>query len=70
MIIVRSDGNPVYLLSAVCDDHLMGITHVIRGDDHFTNAFRQYLLYLGCGWEIPEFAHMPLNLCQYRMKYY
>ncbi len=60
MIIVRSDGSPIYLLSAVCDDHFMGITHVIRGDDHFTNAFRQYLIYLGCGWDIPEFAHMPL----------
>lgn len=60
MIIVRSDGSPTYLLSAVCDDNLMGITHVIRGDDHFTNAFRQYIIYLGCGWTIPEYAHMPL----------
>ncbi len=64
MIIVRSDGSPIYLLSVVCDDHQMGITHVIRGDDHFTNTFRQYLIYLGCGWNIPEFAHIPLIYSQ------
>jgi len=48
------------MLSVVVDDHDMGITHIIRGDDHLTNAFRQYHLYTGMGWDIPEFAHIPL----------
>lgn len=59
-ILLRADGSPTYMLSVVADDHDMGITHVIRGDDHFTNAFRQYQAYLACGWEPPQFAHIPL----------
>lgn len=60
MILLRSDGTPTYMLSVVVDDHDMGITHVIRGDDHLTNAFRQTQLYRVCGFETPEFAHIPL----------
>lgn len=60
MVLLRADGTPTYMLSVVVDDHDMGITHVIRGDDHLTNMFRQYHLYKACGWEAPEFAHIPL----------
>lgn len=60
MILLRADGTPTYMLSVVVDDHDMEITHVIRGDDHLTNAFRQYHLYQACGWEAPTFAHIPL----------
>jgi glutamyl-tRNA synthetase len=60
MVILRSDGTPTYMLSVVVDDHDMNITHVIRGDDHLTNAFRQKNLYLACGWDVPAFAHIPL----------
>jgi glutamyl-tRNA synthetase len=60
LIILRADGTPTYNLSVVVDDHDMQITHVIRGDDHFTNAFRQTQIYRGLGWETPEFAHIPL----------
>ncbi|CAA7620654.1 Glutamate--tRNA ligase 2 [Candidatus Terasakiella magnetica] len=60
MVLLRADGTPTYMLSVVVDDHDMGITHVIRGDDHLTNAFRQYQLYKACGWEVPTFAHIPL----------
>ena len=60
MVLLRADGTPTYMLSVVVDDHDMGITHVIRGDDHLTNAFRQYQLYKACGWEVPVFAHIPL----------
>ncbi|CCG07811.1 glutamate--tRNA ligase [Pararhodospirillum photometricum] len=60
MILLRSDGTPTYMLSVVVDDHDMGITHVIRGDDHLTNAFRQTQLYRALGWEVPRFAHIPL----------
>ena len=60
LILVRSDGTPTYMLSVVVDDHDMGITHVIRGDDHFTNTFRQIQIYQACGWIIPKFAHIPL----------
>jgi len=59
-IILRSDGTPTYMLAVVVDDHDMGATHVIRGDDHLNNAFRQYHLYRACGWDVPEFAHIPL----------
>ena len=59
-ILLRADGTPTYMLSVVVDDHDMGITHVIRGDDHLTNAFRQYQLYQACGWDVPTFAHIPL----------
>ncbi len=60
MILLRSDGTPTYLLSVVVDDHDMGITHVIRGDDHLTNTFRQLQIYKAAGWEPPLFAHIPL----------
>lgn len=60
MIILRADGTPTYMLSVVVDDHDMGITHIIRGDDHLTNAFRQYHLYKAMGWDVPQFAHIPL----------
>lgn len=60
MVLLRSDNTPTYMLSVVVDDHDMGITHIIRGDDHLNNAFRQYHLYKACGWDIPEFAHIPL----------
>ncbi len=60
MIILRSDGNPVYNHAVVVDDHDMGITHVIRGVDHLTNAARQVQIYKAMGWELPTFAHIPL----------
>ncbi|MEG6509647.1 glutamate--tRNA ligase [Methyloligella sp. 2.7D] len=60
LILLRSDGSPTYMLSVVVDDHDMGITHVIRGDDHLTNAARQTQLYKAMGWETPVFAHVPL----------
>jgi glutamyl-tRNA synthetase len=60
MIILRSDGTPMYNHSVVVDDHDMGITHVIRGDDHLTNTFRQIQVYRAMGWELPRFAHIPL----------
>jgi glutamyl-tRNA synthetase len=60
MILLRADGTPTYMLSVVVDDHDMGITHVIRGDDHLTNAFRQLQVFAAMGWPIPEFAHIPL----------
>jgi glutamyl-tRNA synthetase len=60
MILLRSDGTPTYMHSVVVDDIDMGITHVIRGDDHLTNAFRQSQLYRALGAEPPQFAHIPL----------
>lgn len=60
MIILRSDGTPTYNHSVVVDDHDMGITHVIRGDDHLTNTFRQAQIYQAMGWATPRFAHIPL----------
>jgi glutamyl-tRNA synthetase len=60
MIILRSDGTPTYLHAVVVDDHDMGITHVIRGDDHLTNTFRQVQIYEAMGWDRPRFAHIPL----------
>jgi glutamyl-tRNA synthetase len=60
LVILRSDGTPTYNLSVVVDDHDMGITHVIRGDDHLTNAARQTQIYKALGWETPVFAHVPL----------
>ncbi len=59
-VLLRGDGSPTYMLSVVVDDNDMGITHVIRGDDHLTNAFRQHHLYKLIGWEPPTFAHIPL----------
>ena len=59
-IILRQDGSPTYQLSAVVDDHTMNITHVIRGDDHKINAFKQKQIYEAMNWKLPEFAHIPL----------
>jgi glutamyl-tRNA synthetase len=59
-IILRSDGTPTYMLAVVVDDHDMGVTHIIRGDDHLTNAARQIVIYNGMGWDVPEMAHIPL----------
>ena len=60
LIILRSDGTPTYNFSVVVDDHDMAITHVIRGDDHLTNTFRQAQIYAALGWDRPEFGHLPL----------
>jgi glutamyl-tRNA synthetase len=60
MVLLRADGTPTYMLAVVVDDHDMGITHIIRGDDHLSNAFRQYQIYRAFGWTVPEFAHVPL----------
>ena len=60
MILLRADGTPTYILSAVIDDHDMGITHIIRGDDHLTNAFRQTQLFDALEWNKPNYAHIPL----------
>ncbi|WP_299842422.1 glutamate--tRNA ligase [uncultured Roseovarius sp.] len=60
MILLRSDGTPVYMLAVVVDDHDMGVTHVIRGDDHLNNAARQMGIYTAMGWDVPVWAHIPL----------
>ncbi len=60
MVLLRGDGTPVYMLSVVVDDHDMGVTHVIRGDDHLNNAARQMQLIEALGWPVPVYAHIPL----------
>jgi glutamyl-tRNA synthetase len=60
MVLLRADGTPVYMLSVVVDDHDMGVTHVIRGDDHLNNAARQMMLIEAMGWPVPVYAHIPL----------
>lgn len=60
LIILRSDGNPTYNLSVVVDDHDMGVTHIIRGVDHLTNAARQTQIYRAMGWRVPDMSHIPL----------
>lgn len=60
MILLRADGTPTYMLSVVVDDYDMGVTHVIRGDDHLNNTFRQMNIYTAMGWDLPTYAHMPL----------
>lgn len=60
LVMLRGDGTPTYMLAVVVDDFDMGITHVIRGDDHLTNAFRQKIIYQAMNWKVPEFAHIPL----------
>ncbi len=60
MILLRADGTPTYMLAVVVDDHDMGVTHVIRGDDHLNNAFRQAQVFQAMGWDLPAFAHIPL----------
>lgn len=60
LVLLRSDGTPTYMLAVVVDDYDMGITHIIRGDDHLTNSFRQKLIYDALGWTLPAIAHVPL----------
>jgi glutamyl-tRNA synthetase len=60
MVLLRSDGTPVYMLAVVVDDHDMGVTHVIRGDDHLNNAARQMMIYNAMDWDVPVWAHIPL----------
>lgn len=60
LVLLRSDGNPTYMLAVVVDDHDMGVTHVIRGDDHLTNAARQTQIYQAMGWTVPSMSHIPL----------
>jgi len=60
LILLRTDGTPTYNLAVVVDDHDMGVTHVIRGDDHLNNAARQTLIYQALGWDVPVWAHLPL----------
>jgi len=60
LVLLRSDGNPTYMLAVVVDDHDMGVTHIIRGDDHLTNAARQTQIYEALGWAVPSMSHIPL----------
>ena len=60
LVLLRGDGTPTYMLAVVVDDHDMGVTHVIRGDDHLNNAARQSLIYQAMDWTVPAFAHIPL----------
>jgi len=60
LILLRADGSPTYMLAVVVDDHDMGVTHIIRGDDHLRNALRQIPIYMAMGWSIPAFSHVPL----------
>ena len=60
LILLRADGTPTYMLAVVVDDHDMGITQVLRGDDHLRNTFRQIPIYKALGWDLPHFAHVPL----------
>ena len=60
LVLLRSDGNPTYMLAVVVDDHDMGVTHIIRGDDHLTNAARQTHIYQALGWSVPVMSHIPL----------
>ena len=60
LVLMRADGTPTYMLAVVVDDHDMGVTHVVRGDDHLINAGRQQLIYQALGWDIPDWAHVPL----------
>lgn len=60
LVMLRGDGTPTYMMAVVVDDHDMNITHIIRGDDHLTNAFRQKVIYEAMEWKVPEFAHIPL----------
>lgn len=67
-VILRSDGTPVYMIAVVVDDYDMGITHVIRGDDHLSNTPKQIMLYRAMGWEVPVFAHLPMILDETKKK--
>src|SRR5204862_8104882 len=68
LVLLRSDGHPLYNLSVVLDDIEMGITHVIRGQDHLTNTHKQILLYQAFGAPVPQFAHLPLILAPNKAK--
>ncbi|MBQ7151095.1 MAG: glutamate--tRNA ligase [Synergistaceae bacterium] len=68
IVIINSDGMPTYNYAVVIDDHLMKITHVIRGEDHISNTPKQILIYRALGWEVPEFAHLPMILGKDRKK--
>ena len=61
MVLLRGDGTPTYMLAVVVDDHDMGVTHAIRGDDHLTNAFRQKVIYEALGWETPHLRPYPAD---------
>jgi glutamyl-tRNA synthetase len=61
LVLLRSDGTPTYMLAVVVDDHDMGVTHIIRGDDHLTNGARQAQIYNALGWPVPVMAHIPLT---------
>jgi len=67
-VIQRSDGSPIYQIAVVVDDNDMGITHVIRGDDHLSNTPKQILLYKALGWDVPQFAHLPMILDEQKKK--
>ena len=67
-IIVKSDGNPTYNFAVVVDDHEMGITHVVRGEDHISNTPKQIMIFQALGWNVPVFAHLPIILGQDRSK--
>jgi len=60
LVMLRGDGTPTYMMAVVVDDHDMNVSHIIRGDDHLTNAFRQKVIYEAMDWKVPEFAHIPL----------
>jgi glutamyl-tRNA synthetase len=60
LVLLRADGTPTYMLSVVVDDHDMAVTHIMRGDDHLTNSFRQKQIYEAFGWEMPVVSHVPL----------
>src|SRR5205814_7738226 len=60
LVLLRSDGTPTYMLAVVVDDHDMAVTHIVRGDDHLTNAARQTQIYQALGWSVPVMAHIPL----------
>ena len=60
LVLLRGDGSPTYMLAVVVDDHAMGVSHIIRGDDHFNNAFRQWHIIRALGWQAPVYAHLPL----------
>jgi len=60
LVLLRADGSPTYMLAVVVDDHNMGVTHVVRGDDHLINAGRQAQIYKAMGWDVPDWAHVPL----------
>lgn len=67
-VLLRSDGSPVYMIAVVVDDHDMKISHIIRGDDHLSNTPKQILMYNALGWDVPQFAHLPMILDEEKKK--